>query len=253
MNVNSNSQQSAQAQQQQQQMSSSSASTTSSSGGNSDDLMSSFMAMFTASLMNQDPTAPMDASEMTSQLAQISSLDQQELMNKKLTQLIGITENVGNMVLMGLVGSDAKVAVSKFDWDSTVGGTVDGTIVVKEEKLKYDYKIDVLDEHGNVVDTIDAEVKNGKLVYEWGGTDSEGNRVPSGEYQFEVYYEDVNGGKIVDDEALVTVTSTITRMTFFPSSSMGLNNGMNIDNAAILAVIREDGEEVEFPPELNNK
>lgn len=235
-------------------MSSSSASTTSSSSsGSSDDLMSSFMAMFTASLMNQDPTEPMDASEMTSQLAEISSLEQQELMNQNLMHLAAVTENVGNMVAMGLVGSDAKVAVDKFDWDSTVGGTVDGSIIVKEEKLEYDYKIDVLDEHGNVVDTIDAEVKNGELVYEWDGTDSEGNPVPSGEYEFEVYYEDVNGGKIVDDEALVTVTATISRMTLFPTSSMGLDNGMSIDNAAILAVIRDDGEEVAPPPELNNK
>ncbi len=225
----------------------STSSTPSASSSTSQDLGDQFMAMFIASLQNQDPTEPLDADQMTTQLAQIASLEEQEKTNENLKYLAMVVENVGNMVAMDLTGKDATVAVGKFEWDATQGGNIDGTIIVDDTKLEYDYKIDVKDEHGNVVATVDATLENGELVYNWDGTDNDGNPVPSGEYEFEAYYEDTTGGKIVDDTAIITTTATITRMTFFPTSSMGLSNGMSIDDAAILAVLTKDGEEITDP------
>ncbi len=217
--------------------------TQTSSQSSSESLNDQFLTMFTAQLMNQDPTEPMDANAMVDQLAQISMLEQQEQMNAQLKNLGLVVENVGNMVSMGLVGDVAQVAVTSFSWDSTSSSPVKGELIVSPDKVDYDYKVDVVDEHGNVVSTIEPEVVNGELVFEWDGKDADGNPIPSGDYSFEVYYEDVNGGKIVDEEAAVAVSGQIKTMTYWPLSSMTLSNGMTIINAPILGIDMGEGDE----------
>lgn len=62
-------------------------STTSSSsltGSNAADLQSSFLTLLVAQLKNQDPTNPMENNELTSQLAQISTVSGIEKLNTTL-------------------------------------------------------------------------------------------------------------------------------------------------------------------------
>ena len=67
-----------------------------SSGGSSttgtssaDDLSSSFLTLLVAQLKNQDPTNPMDNSQLTSQLAQISTVSGIEKLNTTLGSISG--------------------------------------------------------------------------------------------------------------------------------------------------------------------
>lgn len=54
--------------------SSSTSSTGSTSGTSATDLQNTFLQLLVAQLKNQDPTNPMDSSQMTSQLAQINTV-----------------------------------------------------------------------------------------------------------------------------------------------------------------------------------
>ena len=54
--------------------SSSSSSTSGTSGTSATDLQNTFLSLLVAQLKNQDPTNPMDSSQMTSQLAQINTV-----------------------------------------------------------------------------------------------------------------------------------------------------------------------------------
>ncbi|CAH7370118.1 Flagellar basal-body rod modification protein FlgD [Vibrio chagasii] len=201
-----------------------------------------FMTLLVAQLMNQDPTEPMDSSDLTAQLAQLASLEQAEMANQQLAILGQVVANVGNIASMGIVGKEARIAVDEFDWDASAGGTIDGSILTDGQNLDRDYKVVVKDENGNVVKTIDAELVNGELVYEWDGTNDDGNKVTSGKYEFEVGYEDAEGDYKVDSDAAATVTAKISSMQFFPTSVTGLSNGMSITNAMILAILDlEDG------------
>ena len=202
----------------------------------SSDISDRFMAMLTASLMHQDPTKPLDTYQMSSQLSQIAGVEQQEKTNQNLGFLAGIVGNVGNMVSMGIVGSTATVAVADFEWDATAEGGVNGSILVDDAKLDYKYKIDVMDESGNIVDTIEPKLENGKLVYSWDGNKSDGEKCPSGKYSFEVNYLDTDGNKIKDADAVITATSSIKTMNYWPHSSTVLSNGMKINDAAIIAI-----------------
>ena len=52
---------------------------------------SSFIALLTAELKNQDPTKPMDPTQMVSQLATIGSVQQSVQMNATLTSLLAMS------------------------------------------------------------------------------------------------------------------------------------------------------------------
>lgn len=205
----------------------------------SSEISDRFMAMFTASLMHQDPTKPLDTYQMSSQLSQIAGVEQQEKTNQNLAMLAGVVGNVGNMVSMGIVGSTATVAVDHFEWDATAKDGVNGSILVDDSKLDHKYQIDVKDENGNIVDTIEPKLENGKLVYSWDGENSKGEKLPSGKYSFEVNYLDDDGNKIKDAEAVVTATAPIKTMNYWPYSSTVLSNGMTITDAAIIAIAKD--------------
>ena len=71
-------------------------STTSSSsltGSNAADLQSSFLTLLVAQLKNQDPTNPMENNELTSQLAQISTVSGIEKLNTTLGSISGQIDN----------------------------------------------------------------------------------------------------------------------------------------------------------------
>ncbi|MDK9793907.1 flagellar hook assembly protein FlgD [Vibrio sp. D431a] len=206
-------------------------------GASTSELGDRFMTLLTAQLTNQDPTEPMDSSELTAQMAQLAQLEQAEKTNSQLANLGSIVANVGNITSMGIVGSDARIAVDKFDWNAAQGSEINGTIMTDEQNLDRDYQVVVKDEDGNKIKTIDAKLENGKLIYGWDGTDENGNKVDSGEYQFEVGYTNEDGAYVKDDEAVATVASKISSMQFWPISETGLSNGMSVKDAMILEIM----------------
>jgi flagellar basal-body rod modification protein FlgD len=70
-----------------------------------------FMKLLIAQLQNQDPTNPMDGSQMAAQLAQFSSLEQLQNINTTLTD-----QSTGSGALLGAVQSTAAI--------NTLGHTV---------------------------------------------------------------------------------------------------------------------------------
>ncbi|MDU1756995.1 MAG: flagellar hook capping FlgD N-terminal domain-containing protein, partial [Citrobacter sp.] len=59
------------------------------SGSNAADLQSSFLTLLVAQLKNQDPTNPMQNNELTTQLAQISTVSGIEKLNTTLGSISG--------------------------------------------------------------------------------------------------------------------------------------------------------------------
>jgi flagellar basal-body rod modification protein FlgD len=73
-------------------------------GSNANDIRTNYMKLLVTQLQNQDPTAPMDNNQMSSQLAQLSSLEQLENMNTTFKQVLAsqqrqqATELIGKQV-----------------------------------------------------------------------------------------------------------------------------------------------------------
>src|SRR5664279_439991 len=73
------------------------------------DSQSRFLTLLTAQLKNQDPLNPMDNAQMTSQLAQISTVDGIERLNTTLQSLISDSSNSQTMQAAALVGHGVLV------------------------------------------------------------------------------------------------------------------------------------------------
>lgn len=86
-----------------------------------------FMQLLVAQMKNQDPTEPMDNSQMTAQLAQFSALEQMENLNNKFegfnTQFNGFQQN--SISAMSLMNSGKPVTVEFFDGSDPVTGTLE--------------------------------------------------------------------------------------------------------------------------------
>ncbi len=86
-------------------------STTSSSsltGSNAADLQSSFLTLLVAQLKNQDPTNPME-NELTSQLAQISTVSGIEKLNTTLGSISGQIDNSQSLQASNLIGHGVMI------------------------------------------------------------------------------------------------------------------------------------------------
>lgn len=90
--------------------SASAASVTSSSGSESSaDLQNNFLTLLVAQLRNQDPTNPLDNAELTTQLAQISTLSGIENLNTTLGSISSQLTTSQNLQATTLVGHGVMI------------------------------------------------------------------------------------------------------------------------------------------------
>jgi flagellar basal-body rod modification protein FlgD len=160
----------------------SSSSSSASSGGASSaaDLQNTFLTLLVTQLQNQDPTNPADSSQMTSQLAQISTVQGIGSLNTSLTSL-------SKQLSAGQSASSA----------SLIGGTVlapGQTITVAGGKVSDfgaqtanalgDMTITVTNKSGQVVNTLDLGPQAAGVVpvTGWTPVDTTGTTLPDGTY-----------------------------------------------------------------------
>lgn len=142
---------------------------------------SDFLQLLTTQLTSQDPTQPMDSSQMASELAQFAEVG--SLQNIQ-TSLQGMSSNVSSgmqtsqvLSSASLVGRQVLVPANTLTYSgSSVGGGVNvanaGDVVVT-----------IKDSNGNTVNTIDLGTQQAGLVpFTWNGKDSSGNTVANGSY-----------------------------------------------------------------------
>jgi flagellar basal-body rod modification protein FlgD len=68
-----------------------------------------FLKLFTTQLQHQDPLNPMDTSQFSSQLAQLTQVEQMMNMNKGVEKLIAVQENMNRTASTGMIGNLVKL------------------------------------------------------------------------------------------------------------------------------------------------
>ena len=142
---------------------------------------SDFLQLLTTQLQDQDPTQPMDNSQMASELAQFAQLSTSQDIDTNL-QTLSSNLNTGmqtSQVLSSanLVGKQVLVPGSSVSYS---GAAVSGGVNVTSPG---DVVVTVEDGSGNVVNTIDLGTQQeGLAQFSWNGTDSSGNAVANGTY-----------------------------------------------------------------------
>jgi flagellar basal-body rod modification protein FlgD len=167
-----------------------------------------FFKLMLAQMKNQDPTNPMKSHEMAAQLANFSSLEQMQNMNKTLEELKNAqkpSENFQALNLIGkaVAGDSSKVVrgVSDTGHDFRFSLPMAGAEVT----------VKVRDADGAVVREYNLKgLKQGENKLTWNGEDSKGMKALPGEYQFIAEAKTADGKKMgikTDFDGVITGVS----------------------------------------------
>ena len=169
-----------------------------------------FLLLLLTQLQNQDPTNPMDNTEMTAQLAQFSQLEQLANMNSSIETMTGYIQAQNQFQTLTLIGKDV---LAENDQLSVSDGKsdVDASIILTEACKVVVY---ITDAKGNQVRSIDmGALQAGKHDIGWDGKNNVGRTVDDGAYKFQVTATSMNG-ELLDDGVYPQVAGKITSVSF---------------------------------------
>ena len=178
------------------------------------DTQNRFLKLLTAQLKNQDPLNPMDNAQMTSQMAQISTVDGIEKLNTTLTSMMSGAIDTQTSQAAAMVGTTVLVPGSSMTLASGGSGYA-GFDLAKAA----DYAtVTVKDSNGLVVRTMTLkDLPAGTNTFTWDGKDDAGVAAAAGNYTFSVSAK--QGSNTVTSTALAfgsvgSVNRTGTTLSF---------------------------------------
>ncbi|NGO89921.1 MAG: flagellar hook assembly protein FlgD [Halomonas sp.] len=189
------------------------------------DIMNDFMTLLLTQMQHQDPLNPMDNHELTSQLAQISTVAGIEQLDQTLK---GITEQIDtNQVLLasGLIGQAVLVPGNRIQLAVDESGQAFTTpFGIELGQAADNVKITITSASGQVINQYDiGPASAGVHSFTWDGKDSEGQQVTEGSYRVSV--EATSGDKAIAVETLnYAVVGGITPVQ---------NGGVRLDLGAV--------------------
>lgn len=157
------------------------------------DLQNTFMQLLVAQLKNQDPLNPMDNSQMTSQLAQINTVNGIQQLNTTMSSML--TQNAATQA-SSMIGRTVQVPSSNLTLTSSKAN-----FGVSVPTGADDVVVTIKNAAGVAVRTVDlGQMTAGSGNYTWNGQDDKGNQLADGNYTIGV--SATQGGKIVTANAL---------------------------------------------------
>ena len=160
------------------------------------DTQNRFLSLLVAQMKNQDPLNPLDNAQVTSQMAQLSTVQGIETMN---TNLQALATSLGTNQMSqaaSLIGRSVLVP------GDTVGPAQMQNVLGFELPRPADQvTVSIKDAAGAVVRKLDLGPRDtGVNVLAWDGLTASGTAAPAGQYTFQV--DAVQGGKAFDNTAL---------------------------------------------------
>lgn len=211
-----------------------------SSGGNSSpktaaDMQDQFLTLLVAQLQNQDPTSPMDNAQLTSQMAQISTVSGIEKLNSTVEsvtkQFASMQMQQGISMIGHTVLSDGNQLGLAASEDEEGNIKLSGTAAFDLEGSASNVTVTITDANGKVVDTIEmGSAKTGRNYFTWDGSEYTGDSM---DLRFKVTA--TNGEATVKSTSLspnAVVATSITNGVLM----LELANGSSINYNSVKAV-----------------
>lgn len=176
-----------------------------------------FMKLLTAQIKNQDPLSPMDSTQFTQQLVQMTGVQQQLYSNDLLKQLVSNT-GTGMSDAVSVIGREVTAASDK--------------AIVTNGEAKWSYnlgkaaasvKIEVLDSNGRTVAVSSpTNVAAGDQTFTWNGTDLGGVQRPDGgEFRLRITPVDSGGATITSKVFQRGIVTAVEQVDGQPVLSLG--------------------------------
>ncbi len=159
---------------------------------------STFLTLLTTQLRNQDPSQPMDANQLTQQLVQFATVEQQMNTNQTLERMLSL-QQAGQMAdAASLVGRDVSVAGNVLPLQNQAA-----QVNLPAAGQARTTRIEVQDNSGNLVRRTDVTLGPNATTWNWDGKDQRGSQRADGAYRVTI------SGRAADGTA-ATVDTTLT-------------------------------------------
>jgi flagellar basal-body rod modification protein FlgD len=146
------------------------------------EIQDKFMTLLVAQMKNQDPMNPLDNAQVTSQMAQLSTVTGIDKVNATLQALQGSFQSNQSLQATSMIGRGVLVPGSTLSLDAGKG-----FLGIDLAEPADSVKVTIKDASGNAVHTIDLGGNNaGLMPLQWDGTTDSGKVAPDGKYTFEV-------------------------------------------------------------------
>lgn len=160
-----------------------------------DDSQDRFLKLLVTQMRNQDPLSPMDNAQVTSQLAQISTVGGIDKLN---TSLAGMAAAMSTTQNASLIGRTVVVSSDLVRFDGSAPVTVGVDLANGAEKVN----VAIMDATGRAVRRLEfGALPQGTSTFAWDGRNDAGDRLKGGDYTLRL--EATAGGKPVLATGLV--------------------------------------------------
>ncbi|MEI6125607.1 MAG: flagellar hook capping FlgD N-terminal domain-containing protein, partial [Pseudomonadota bacterium] len=171
------------------------------------DISNTFYKLLTAQIQYQDPLNPMENTEFTSQLAQLSTVEQLEKVNTNLNYQQLYMASLNNSQAIGFIGKDVKAVGQTITKVGT--NPADANYILNSDAARV--VVNIYDQNNNLIRTIlEGNRSTGENTTVWDGKNNGGGEVPAGTYKFEVLATDVDGKAVASTTMLSGLVDGIT-------------------------------------------
>jgi flagellar basal-body rod modification protein FlgD len=178
-----------------------STSNTSATLGTSASQQDKFLTLLIAQMKSQDPLNPMDNAQLTSQLAQISTVEGVDKLNTTVQSLLTQMGSIDQLNATSMIGHNVLVPGTRMELSRDSAGNAVAGGAVQLTGTASSVQVQVRDAAGNLVRTVDlGNGEDGINVFTWDGKTDAGAAAPDGRYTFGVTA--TNNGANVPSEAL---------------------------------------------------
>lgn len=165
-----------------------------------------FLKLLITQLKNQSPLNPQDNTAFVAQLAQFSSVQGIQNLNSTVTSLSNSLQSSQALQASALVGRAVETETNK--GALTGSGFVRGTMILENSTPAL--KMNVYNASNQLVFQKDlGSQKAGDIPFAWDGTATDGTKVPTGIYRFEVLASE-NGKSVPVTTSLVNNVNSVT-------------------------------------------
>jgi len=206
--------------------------TSSSTAGSAADVKATkddFLKLLVTQMKYQDPMNPMDSAQMTSQIAQLNTVEGINQLNATVTSLQASLMASQSMQSASLIG---KTILADGNSISLLNGSAN--LSMRLEGAAESVVIDVMNASGRIIKTTDLGASAaGIKSFTWDGSTNEGGTAPNGQYTFQVNAKKLNQAVAVTPLTQATVSGVELTSA---GPQLSLNNGTNIAMSTIRGV-----------------
>lgn len=140
-----------------------------------------FLTLLTTQIKNQSPTDPLDANQMTSQLVQFASVEQQISMNQNLQRLITLEQASQFTASAPLIGRQVEVEAQQMSLQDGVGA-----VKLPASGSSQTAQVTIRGSGNQIIRQETVQLGSGPTTWSWNGRNGQGAAMPDGTYNVSV-------------------------------------------------------------------